>query len=69
MVGVCVPRVGMCVKGRGTWEGGFVWEMSIFLKTTVLIPHQLKAYRDHKAGMWFLLLKQVGVMIFDHIEE
>ena len=37
LVRVCVPRVGMCVKGRGTWEGGFVWEISVFLKTTILI--------------------------------
>lgn len=39
LVRVCVPRVGMRVKGRGTWEGGLVWEISIFLKTTILIHH------------------------------
>lgn len=39
LVRVCVPCVGMCVKGLRTWEGGFVWETSIFLKTTILINH------------------------------
>lgn len=26
---VC-SRLGMCVKGCGTWEGAFVWDISIF---------------------------------------
>lgn len=39
LVRVCVPSVGMCGRGLRTGEGGFFWEISIFLKTTILINH------------------------------
>lgn len=65
LAGVCVPSIGMCVQGLRTWEGGLVWQISIFLKTAILINHQLKAYWGSNTGVWFLLLKQVGVIRFD----
>lgn len=69
MARVCVSLDGMCVKGPGTQEGGLVWEISIFLKNHPACASLVKRPRGVIMQVCdFLLLKRVGVMIFDNIE-
>lgn len=64
---VCVPGLE-CTGGRAPGAGGFVWDVSIFYKTTTRINHRLRPCRGNNTGMWLSLLKPVSAIVPDDVQ-
>lgn len=64
---VCVPGLE-CTGGRAPGAGGFVWDVSIFYKTTTRINHRLRPCRGNNTGMWLSLPKPVSAIVPDDVQ-